>query len=111
MQIDTLRLKPTKGYNQPMVVDATKPIDMHQGYHRCCSAYSVSAERIISSSRRNDREYLFVISLTCFGSSRGLPFWSCRSSYSSALPADILEVAMKYTRLSCSNVIIVIVLN
>ena len=28
MQIDPLRLKPTKWYNQPVVVDATKPIDM-----------------------------------------------------------------------------------
>lgn len=111
MYVDALISKASQWNDEPVVVDAIKPIDMHQGYHRCCSAYSVSAERIISSSRRNDREYLFVISLTCFGSSRGLPFWSCRSSYSSALPAEILEVAMKYTRLSCSNVIIVIVLN
>jgi len=111
MQINPLISKAFKWNDEPVVVYATKPIKVHHGYHRCCSAYSVSAERIISSSRRNDLEYLFVISLTSFGSSRGLPFWSCRSSYSSALPADILEVAMKYTRLSCSNVIIVIVLN
>ena len=111
MYVDALINKASKWNDEPMVVNPTKPIDVHQGYHLCCSAYSVSAERIISSSRRNDLEYLFVISLTNFGSSSGLPFWSCRSSYSSALPADILEVAIKYTRLSCSNVIIVIVLN
>ena len=95
MQINPLRLKSAKWYNQSVIVDTTKCVQMYNSNHPCCSTYSFNAVRIISSSIRNEREYLFVISLSCFWSRIGLPFSSCTASYSSALSAEIREVARK----------------